>query len=107
MGKKYSSGSLVVEKMESEEKILTNDTASKSVVLDVEQAMDMLAGYQMSEHAVVDFKEDSGVCLLCGKSTNSAARCICYDCHGKHMKPIYEKAKESIRTGKKTFEYEY
>lgn len=106
MGRKYGSGSLVVEKMELGEQVSVKESVNKTVMLNLSQVMDMLAGYQMSEHAVVDFKEDSGMCLLCGKSTNSKARCICYDCHGKHMKGIYDKASETLEAGKSSFEYE-
>lgn len=100
--------SIVVERMEDVPLRATKRaTARKSVKLSIVEVMDMLAGYQMSEHAVVDFKEDSGKCLICGKKTNSVKRCICYECHKTHMKKIYEKAREAIKNGIDTITYEF
>ena len=79
----------------------------QNIKLSVNEVIDMLGGYQMSDHSIIVTKENSGKCLLCGKITNAEMRKICYDCHKKHIKPIYEQMKTAISNGKYEIEYKY
>lgn len=94
MRRKPVDNSIIVEKMEVKEEIqvVKEPGTEKEVEITVKQAVDMLAGYQQSPHTIVKLDTQNGVgeCLICGEKTNAVERCICWKCHGKYMKGIYQ-----------------
>ncbi len=99
---RYSSDSPEGKKLSRRRRSVQN----KTFTFTLSELIDMLAGYQMSEHNIVDFIEESGECKICGKKTNSEIRKICYECHGEHIYEIYKAAKECVETGKDTIDLE-
>lgn len=83
-------------------------TQSKnSISINVEDAVKMLAGYQISQHNISPLNEDSGKCVICGSNTNSEMRNICFSCHGQHIKNIYELTEQAIKKGESSFIYKW
>lgn len=81
--------------------------AKNSISINVEDVLKMLAGYQISPHNIANLKEKSGKCIICGFDTNSEMRNICFDCHGKHIKNIYDLAIKALEENKDSFTYEW
>lgn len=81
--------------------------AKNSISINVEDVLKMLAGYQISPHNIASLKEMSGKCIICGSNTNSEMRNICFDCHGKHIKNIYDLAIKAIKENKDSFTYDW
>lgn len=75
--------------------------------ISVKDAFKMLAGYQISSHNIAPLREKTGKCIICGKDTNSEMRNICFDCHDKHIKNIYDNAMKSLEEKKESFTYEW
>lgn len=63
----------------------------KEVVLSARDVIDMLAGYQIESNSIIKTSPENNVtpCLLCGEMTNAPERKICFKCHKKYMKNIY------------------
>lgn len=105
---------ITVEKMEAAPKAHTLETkvpmpiiGRNKIRITVLEAVDMLAGYQMSDRAFIDFKEESGKCLFCGKKTNSPTRNICNDCDKKYNKAVYEGLVKALADGEDSFTINY
>lgn len=111
--KKKVDESLVVEKFDAptEQMIETLSTNQEGTRLrmTVEQAVDVLAAYQQPPHGIVRLESQNGVgtCLACGEKTNAQERCLCWDCHGKMNKAVYEGLKFAIQNGDTEFEIEF
>ena len=104
--------SLIVEKFDAPQeeaaKVFASPKEKVYIKMTVEQAIDVLAAYQQPPHGIVrlDVKNGSGTCLACGEKTNAPERCLCWECHGKFNKAVYEGLKFSIQNGASEFEIE-
>lgn len=100
MRRKPVDNSIIVEKMEVKEeiKVIKEPEIEKEVEITVKQVVDMLAGYQQSPHTIVKLDTQNGVgkCVICGEKTNAKERCICWKCHGKYAKEIYQGLADSL-----------
>lgn len=79
----------------------------RSQELNMYDVIEMLGGYQISQHNIVPLQENTGECILCHNKTNSVDRNICYDCHEKYISEIYKKAKESALLGNSSFVFKW
>lgn len=63
----------------------------KQVVLSTRDIIDMLAGYQIESNSIIKTspENNTGTCMICGAGTNAPERKICFNCHKKYMKDIY------------------
>lgn len=80
----------------------------KEVVLSTRDIIDMLAGYQIESNSVIKTspENNTGNCLLCGAGTNAPERKICFDCHKKYMKDIYNQvSSDSLLSETINFKY--
>lgn len=94
--------------LEAKESIATVSAAGKNKIrLTVQEGIDILAAYQISDRAFVEFAPESGKCLFCGKKTNSPTRIVCNDCDKKYVKRIYERLSKAVAEGDDSFVITY
>lgn len=86
--------SISVEKFDAPKPVMhsARSQEEREVVLSARNIVDMLAGYQIEVSSIVKTspENNTGTCLICGTGTNAPERKICFNCHKKHMKDIYE-----------------
>ena len=108
--KKKVDNSLIVEKFEAPVEPVAAAMAfvheRMRLKMTVDQAVDVLAAYQQPPHGIVrlDSQNGSGACLACGEATNAPERCLCWECHGKLNKAVYEGLKFALQNGESEFE---
>lgn len=108
MRRKPVDNSLIVEKMEAPKETPTIEIepkADREVTISVQQAVDMLAGYQQTPHTVIklDTKNGVGKCVICGEPTNAKERSVCWSCHGKYIKEIYYQLSKALEAKEDSF----
>lgn len=88
-------------RIELNDKISTADSEKKTIL--VTDILDTFAGYIPPRISFIDSGE--GECILCGKTTASKMRKVCFDCMKDNSKKLYEKAKNAIEHKETEFEF--
>ena len=80
-----------------------NDMPTTEITFTVEEGVNILAGYQMSDRLFIELGDCSADCKICGKNINSPQRVICNECDKRYVETIYNGLMAALQKGDKSF----